>query len=191
MGNPFTLFVAFPLLLLIFVLCVFVSLIYMCLGMFFLGYILYGTLCAFWTWVTISFPKWKVFYYNPLKYVPFLFLLFFWGPYNSYVGALNVIPEVLISFYSFFFIFLCFSFSTILFSSTLLHSSSSFILPLVPSKVLLILVIVLFTVDCLFFNSSMPLLNISCIFSIHASSLSVPPFLDFRSSLLSLLWILF
>ena len=135
------------------------------------------------------------FYYNPLKYflISFLFLLFFWSPYNSNVGALNVIPEVLISFYSFFFLLLCFSFSTILFSSTLLHSSSSFILPLVPSKILLISVNVMFTADCLFFNSSMPLLNISCIFLIHASSLSVPPlyFLDFRSSLLSLLWILF
>jgi len=34
---------------------VFVSLISMCLGMFPLGFILYGTLCAFWTWLTISF----------------------------------------------------------------------------------------------------------------------------------------
>ena len=34
---------------------VFVSLISMCLGVFPLGFILYGTLCAFWTWLTISF----------------------------------------------------------------------------------------------------------------------------------------
>ena len=34
---------------------VFVSLISMCLGMFLLGCILYGTLCASWTWLTISF----------------------------------------------------------------------------------------------------------------------------------------
>ena len=34
---------------------VFVSLISMCLGMFFLGFILYGTLCASWIWMTISF----------------------------------------------------------------------------------------------------------------------------------------
>ena len=27
----------------------------MCLGMFLLGFILYGTLCASWTWLTISF----------------------------------------------------------------------------------------------------------------------------------------
>ena len=34
---------------------VFVSLIIMCLGMFRLGFILYGTLWASWTWLTISF----------------------------------------------------------------------------------------------------------------------------------------
>ena len=34
---------------------VFVSLISMCLGIFLLGFILYGTLCASWTWLTISF----------------------------------------------------------------------------------------------------------------------------------------
>ena len=34
---------------------VFVSLISMCLGIFLLGFILYRTLCASWTWLTISF----------------------------------------------------------------------------------------------------------------------------------------
>ena len=34
---------------------VFVSLTSMCLGMFLLGFILYGTLCGSWTWLTISF----------------------------------------------------------------------------------------------------------------------------------------
>ena len=35
---------------------IFVRLITMCLGMFLLGVILPGTLCASWTWVAISFP---------------------------------------------------------------------------------------------------------------------------------------
>ena len=34
---------------------VFVSVMSMCLGMFLLGFILYETLCASWTWLTISF----------------------------------------------------------------------------------------------------------------------------------------
>ena len=35
---------------------IFANLITMCLGMFLLGFILYGTLCTSWTWVAISFP---------------------------------------------------------------------------------------------------------------------------------------
>ena len=35
---------------------IFVSLITMCLGVFLLGFILPGPLCASWTWLTISFP---------------------------------------------------------------------------------------------------------------------------------------
>ena len=57
-GFPFKLFVAFPLLLLIFfsLHLIFISLINMCFGMFLLGFILYGTLCASRTLETISFP---------------------------------------------------------------------------------------------------------------------------------------
>ena len=35
---------------------IFANLITMCLGLFLLGFILYGTLCTSWTWVAISFP---------------------------------------------------------------------------------------------------------------------------------------
>jgi len=35
---------------------IFISLINMCLGVFHLGFILFGTLWVSWTWVTISFP---------------------------------------------------------------------------------------------------------------------------------------
>ena len=51
----------------------------------------------------------EVFNYNLFKYFlkPFLFLLFFWDPYNSNVGLFNVVPEVsesvLNSFHSFYF----------------------------------------------------------------------------------------
>ena len=51
------LFVIFPLLLLIFYLSlIFAGLITVCLGVFLLGSILVETVCAFWTWLTISFP---------------------------------------------------------------------------------------------------------------------------------------
>ena len=55
----------------------------------------------------------EVFNYNLFKYFlsPFFFLFFFWYPYNSNVGAFNVVPvvseTVLHSFHSFLFILLC------------------------------------------------------------------------------------
>ena len=56
--------------------------------------------------------------------------------------------------------------STILSSSSLIHSSASDILLLIPSRVFLISVTVLFVSVCLFFNYSRSLLIDSCIFSI-------------------------
>ena len=85
---------------------VFVSLITVCLGMFLLGFILYGTL----TLVPFDlidyflFHVLEIFNYNLFK--NFIFL-FFWVPYNSNVGAFVIVPEVsetiLGSFLSFFF----------------------------------------------------------------------------------------
>ena len=110
---------------------IFESLINMCLGMFLLGFILYGT---FLDWVDYLFSHIReVFNYNLFKYFlsPFLFLFFFWDPYNSNVGAFNVVPEVsepvLNSFHSFFFILLCSSyFHCFIFQVTYLFLCLSF-----------------------------------------------------------------
>ena len=91
---------------------IFVSLISMHLGVFPLGFILYGTLWTSWTWVIISFPNFREnFNYYFLKYflLPFPFVFFFWDSYDSNGGVFNIVPEVseavLISFYSFLFIY--------------------------------------------------------------------------------------
>ena len=70
-------------------------------------------------------------------------------------------------FLSFFFV-LCSSevISSILSSNSLIHSSASDILLLIPYRVFLISVIVAFVSVCLFFNSSRSLLNNSYILSI-------------------------
>ena len=91
---------------------VFVSLISMCLGVFLLRFTLYGTLCASWTWLTISFSMLgklstiissKIFSYH-------FFFFFSWDPYNLNVGAFDIVPEVSetipSSFHSFYFILL-------------------------------------------------------------------------------------
>ena len=102
------LLVAFPLLLLIFFVFNLIRLISMCLDVFLLGFILYGTFCASGTWLTISFSvlgKFSTLFKNFL--ISFL-SLFLWDPYNLNVGVFNIVPEVsetmLSSFYSFYFI---------------------------------------------------------------------------------------
>ena len=92
---------------------IFISLINMCLGVFCLGFILFGTLVLL-DLDGYFLPHFReVFNYYLLKYflTPFLFV-FFWDSYDSNVGAFNVFPEVsevvLISFNSFLFFPLCF-----------------------------------------------------------------------------------
>ena len=68
-------------------------------------------------------------------------------------------------------------------SRSLIRSSVSVILLLIPSCEFLSLFIVLFILICLLFSSSRSLLNVSCIFSLY--------FQDFGSSLVLLLLILF
>ena len=90
---------------------VFVSLISMCLGVFLLGFILYGTLCLLYLIEYFLFHVGEIFNYTLFKsfLMPFLFL-FFWDPYNSNIGVFDIVSEVsetiLISFHSFFFILL-------------------------------------------------------------------------------------
>ena len=117
----------------------------------------------------------EIFDYNLLKNFLILFLfLFFWDPYKySNGGAFDIVSEVsqaiLSSFHSFYFILLFRGYSTILSSSSLICSSASDILLLIPSRLVLISVIVLFVSVCLFFNCSRSLLIDSYIFSILLS----------------------
>ena len=55
----------------------------MCLTVFLLGFILYGTLCASWTWLAILFPMWGEFstiISSSIFSDPFFLFLFFWDP---------------------------------------------------------------------------------------------------------------
>ena len=110
--------------------------------------------------------------YNLFKnfLIAFLFLIFFWNPYNSNVGTFDIIPEIsetiLSSFHSFYFVLFFRSYFHHFIFQPLIHSSASDILLLIPSRVFLISVIVLFVSVCLFLNSSRSSLIDSYIFSI-------------------------
>ena len=129
---------------------IFVNWINMCLGMFCLGFILFGTL-GFLGLGGYFLPHFReVFNYYLFKYflIVFLFVFFFWDSYDSNVWAFHIVLEVsetvLISFNSFF---LSDSFiSTILSSTSLILSSASIILLFVPSRVFLISFIALFII---------------------------------------------
>ena len=170
---------------------VFVSLISMCLGVFILGFILYGTLCPFWTWLTISFSmlgKFSTIISSKIFSYSFFFFYSSWTPIIWMLEHLILSQRSLRLSSVLFILFTLFCsskvISTILSSCSLIHSSALDILLLIPSRVFLISVIVLFVYVCLFFNYRSLLID-SCIFLILFSR-----FL-FLSSLLSLFWILF
>ena len=102
----------------------------------------------------------KIFNYNLFKnfLILFLFLFFFWDPLIQMLVHLIFLQRSLRLSSVLFILFTSFSsievISTILSSSSRIHSSASDILLLIPSRVLLISVIVLFVSVCLFFNSS-------------------------------------
>ena len=152
---------------------IFDSLINMCLGVFLFGFILYGTLCASWTWLTISFPMLG-------KFLIIISSNIFSDPFFSSSSSGTPIIQMLVclmlsqrSLRLSSILFLLFSLfysppviSTILSSSSLIHCFASVTLLLIPSRIFYISVIVLFITVCLLFSSSRSLLNISCIFSI-------------------------
>ena len=98
---------------------IFVRLIHMCLGVFHLGFILFGTfgLLDLGGYFLPHFRE--VFDYYLLQYflMAFLFVFFFWDTYVSNVGVLKIVPEVceIVVFLFTFFFFLLFT----LFSSLL------------------------------------------------------------------------
>ena len=75
---------------------VIVSLISMRLGVLLLQFILYGTLHLLDLIDHFFFHVGEIFNYNLFKnfLIPFLFLPFFWNPYNSNAGAFDIVPEV-------------------------------------------------------------------------------------------------
>ena len=115
----------------------------------------------------------EIFNYNLFEnfLIPFLFLFFFWDP-----PIIQMLVRLILSQRSLrlslvlFILFTLFCssevISSILSSSSLTCCSASDILLVIPSKVFLISVIVLFVSGCLFFNSSRSLLIYLCIFSI-------------------------
>ena len=119
-----------------------INLINTCLGVFRLGFILFGTLCVSWTCVTISFPIWGKFLAiissSTLSW-PFFLYSSSGTPTIQMLGHFTLSQRSL-RLSSFLFIFVSFflsaSFiSTILSSTSLILSSASVILLLVPSRV--------------------------------------------------------
>ena len=87
---------------------IFANLINICLGVFCLGFILFGTLGFLDLGAYFLPPFREVFNYYLLKYFLMVFLyVFFWDSYDLNIGAFNIVPEVseivLISFNSFLF----------------------------------------------------------------------------------------
>ena len=132
-------------------LCViFINMINMCLGVFHLGFTLFGTLWVSWTWVAISFPilgKFSTIISSSIFSWPFFLSSYSETPMIRMLGRLTLSQRSLISFNSSFF----FPSLLHLFPPFYLPPHLSYLLPvvllLVPSRVLLISVIALFIID--------------------------------------------
>ena len=101
---------------------IFVNLINMCLGVFRLGFILFGTL-GFLDLGDYFLPHFReVFSYYLLKdlFMVFLFIFFFWDSYDSNGGVFNIIlgvSEIVLISLNYFSFFLSDSFISIILSS--------------------------------------------------------------------------
>jgi len=151
----------------------FVSLISLCLGVFLCGFILYRTLCASWIWLTISFSllgKFSTIISSKFFSYPFFFSS------SSGTPIIRMLVHLILSqkslrlssvLFILFTLFCCSDIiSNFLSSSSLIHSSASDILQLIPFRVFLISVIVLFVSVWLLFNSSQSLLIDSFVFKV-------------------------
>ena len=133
---------------------IFVNLINMCLGVFCLGFILFETLWVSWTWVIISFPilgKFSTIISSRIFSCSFFLSSSSGTPMIQTLGCLTLLQRSLM-LSSFLFIlfsfFLSASFiSTVLSSTSLILSSASVILLLVPCRLPLVSVIALFLID--------------------------------------------
>ena len=130
-GSSCMFFVAFPLLLFIFfsLHLIFVSLLNMCLGLFLLEFILYGTLWASWTCLAISFVILREFstIISSNIFSNSFILSSYSGISDWNVVMFKVVPGVsetaLFAFYYFFFIASCFGYFHHLSYSSLICSS--------------------------------------------------------------------
>ena len=128
----------------------------MCLGVFLLGFILYGTLCASSTRVTISFPMLGKF--STIISSNIFSDSFFSSSSSSGTPVTQMFVHLVLSqrslrlssvlFILFSLFFSSAVISTILSYSSLIHTSASVILLLIPSRVFFFSVIVLFISVC-------------------------------------------
>ena len=159
----------------------------MCLAFFLFGFILYGTLWDSWNWVAIYFPLLGKF--STIISSNIFSYLFFSSPGTPLIQMLVclMLSQRSVRLFSFIFI-LFFQYSTMLqLFSTLNLPAYLSVLILIPVAYFLnfISVSMMFIVDFLFFISSR-FLNVSCIFSIHASILYIC-----ASILFTRFWVIF
>ena len=97
MEVPLYVVIFFPCCFNIFFVFNFYQLITVCLGVFLFGFILPGTLCASWTWLTVFFPmlgKISAIMSSNIIFGPFSLFSFWDSTYNANVHAFNIVPEV-------------------------------------------------------------------------------------------------